>query len=241
MPENSKEPVQDVDAKPAAGPSNDELRTQLEVERSERQKLEKSLAGIRSLQDRRDQDYRRALSELTRRSNSATDSTDYALESASSSAPAADADLKPWLAALEERQGLTQFKLDNPDWRDYWEDLESVWKDPQRAAQIGAYVPGTERVDIYRTLQNAKTQVEVIRLRKAQEEAKTVRESARSDQAAMKAKATISGVGASAEEEALDIGDLDAKKMRELAAKGIIEIDPANPPSFMRDPRSAKG
>ena len=135
-------------------------------------------------------------------------------------------------ASLREQTDILGFKTDTPDWREYWDDIQVIVNDPIKVAGVVTRHPDGS-VDTRRSLENAKTQVEIARLRTAQAKTDEANANLRGKTQNLRNQGAISGSSASADD------DLSGKDPREMTDDELINhpdmpINQGDPPGGRR-------
>jgi hypothetical protein len=132
---------------------------------------------------------------------------------------------KELLEEIKIRQGITEYKINNPDWQKYEERVQAILSDPVRSQEVAAYGPDNI-ADANKIYTNAKRLVELEELRAAKAQSAEVKEASGREQERQKGLATISGTAASEGEEQIDISKMSSDDM--LRA-GLVDQDPRDP------------
>jgi len=132
------------------------------------------------------------------------------------------------------RDASVDFKLDNPDWKDYWANMTALLDDPVKVQEAVVYTQ-EGAVDFPRSLQKAKDTIVAQQLAKAQAEGKEIKAQANTNRTNAKRDAVISGSGAAAAPTTVDIDALrnDPEALRALMIQQGL-LDPTDPPAFTR-------
>jgi hypothetical protein len=149
------------------------------------------------------------------------------------SSDAALQQMQQQLNRSNEEMGLMRYKVENPNWQDSWEQVQQIINDPVKAQEVAVF-DQTGRPDFARSLTNAQRMVELEELRQAKQKAAEAKATQAQEQDRQKGMATISGVAASEGEEEIDVEKLSAQEMLD---KGIIEVDPTDPITDLRQGR----
>ena len=147
--------------------------------------------------------------------------------------PSQESRLEERLDRQNEEMGLMRYKLENPDWQETWAEVQGYIQDPVKVEEVAVW-DRQGKPDMYKSLTNAQTRVEVAKLRALKEETAAAKKSMTSEQNRMKGQATISGVSASAGEEIVDLSDprnpdgspMDSNQMIDA---GLVDMDPRDP------------
>ena len=129
------------------------------------------------------------------------------------------------MKARQEGFGVTQYKVDNPDWQDSWAEVNEIINDEVRAQEVAVF-DRQGNVDYARSLKNAKREVQLARFQALEGKTKEAKSKQKEEQDRQKGLATISGTSASEVEEGIDVDDLTSDQMIE---QGLVEQDPSNP------------
>lgn len=136
---------------------------------------------------------------------------------------------------------ITRFKVDHPDWKDYWTGIEEIGSSQAKAKRFVRYTPDPDTGDLvpdfYASLVDIREHLEVQTLRKKMEDASEAGQQANRDTNQAKADAAaIGGSPASIPEDALaEFKTLSyADKVKKLAEWGVIDVDPRDPPEALR-------
>lgn len=127
---------------------------------------------------------------------------------------------------LREQTDVLTFKTDNVDWRDYWDDIQAIVSDPVKVQNVVTR-HGDGSVDTRRSLENAKTQVEIARLREAQAKSEGAKNELRGKTQGLRNQAAISGSSAAADPESEK--DPHDMTLEELRADPRLQVDPDDP------------
>lgn len=130
-----------------------------------------------------------------------------------------------YLKAQQEGFGITQYKVDNPDWRDSWDRVQDIVNDEVKASEVAVF-DRHGNVDYNRSLRNAKREVELEDLRKAKAATEAAKQGNKVEQDRQKGMGTISGTSASEIEEEVDVSRMDSDGMLEA---GLVDFDPNDP------------
>jgi len=130
-----------------------------------------------------------------------------------------------YLKAQQEGFGITQYKVDNPDWRDSWDRVQDIVNDEVKASEVAVF-DRHGNVDYNRSLRNAKREVELEDLRKAKAATEAAKKDNKVEQDRQKGMGTISGTSASEIEEGIDVEGMTSDDMID---QGLVEQDPSNP------------
>jgi hypothetical protein len=216
-----------------AGVTSEQILERLEA-------LDKKQDNFRSLHDRQLDDIRRSMT-----ASRSTGQDDYGDgDDGSGDAPARSARPKMTQRELLDMRdrSITKFKVDHPDWQEYWQDIEEIGGDTARSKRFVRYSsdPDTGELipDFYASLVDIREHVETQRLRKKLEDGTPENQQA-SEQAnqARSDAAAIGGSPASLPKEVLgeDFKKLPYnEKIKKLAALGLLDYDPSDPPEALR-------
>lgn len=140
---------------------------------------------------------------------------------------------------IRQKMALIDFRQTNPDWADYWKDMQPILSDPTKAAPFAVMMvdpdSGETVVDYDRSLVYLKTVIERDRLRAARAEIDQARASATENRGARRTDATISGQGATGEG-APDFSKMSRKEKLEYLFKTQPDLfDPNDLPAELRE------
>jgi hypothetical protein len=132
------------------------------------------------------------------------------------------------------RDAGIDFKLDNPDWKEYWADMTALLDDPVKVQEAVVYTQ-EGAVDFPRSLKKAKDTIVSQKLAQAQAEGKEIKAAATTNRTNAKRDAVISGSGAAAAPTTVDLEALrqDPEALRALMIQQGL-LDPMDPPAFTR-------
>jgi len=138
------------------------------------------------------------------------------------------------LDTQQDEMGLMQFKLENPEWKQNWDAMQEIFNDPSKAEQVAVFdrsVDGRAVPNMFKSLENAQTRVEIAQLRELRAKTEEAKASKAGEQELQKGQAHISGVSASEAEEVVDVGSIhDGLSSREMLDKGLVpDINPQDP------------
>ena len=132
--------------------------------------------------------------------------------------------------ATREQLGRLTYRSNNPDWNDYQTEVDALINDPAKAPDI-AVNDRFGNIDYARSYQNAKTQIELVKLRAAQAATEDAKQGQKTEQDRQKGQATISGSSASEVDEGVDVGPMTSDEMIEA---GLVDMDPRDPVHKLR-------
>jgi len=213
--------------------SVEELNTRLAESERLRQKSDDNYAQLRTLQGRQATELAAARQRLAAAQPPAAGQTTNAdgtpAQAQHAANPAAGKTPQELL-----RDASVDFKLDNPDWKDYWADMTTILDDPVKVQEAVVYTQ-EGAVDFPRSLQKAKDTIVSQKLATAQAEGKEIKAQASTNRTNAKRDAVISGSGASAQPTTVDMEALrnDPDALRALMVQQGL-LDPSDPPAFTR-------
>ncbi len=230
-------------ASPAGGaagsgtaPAKDPLTARLESLANTVETIAKSQTELRSLHDRQMNELRSTLTATAARRPAARTATDIDDDDDGGAAGNGRGNVRD--PEFEQDVALIKFRQLNPDWADYWPEMEPILLDRTRAAPFAVY-RGSGQVDFYRSIQAVRDHLELLKLRKSKTDFDASRTNADATRATLKRDAAISGSGAASIEDIPDWSRLTPReKMRKAYELGFItdaEIDMENPPEALRD------
>lgn len=144
--------------------------------------------------------------------------------------------------AAQRDNAIIKFRMEHPDWNEYWKDIETIGSDATKARPFVRYTTDPETgelvPDFYASLVDIRSHLELQRLRTAQaaanpanKQAELVKGQARADAGA------IGGSAASIPSDAFgpEFQKLSYnEKVKKLVELGVIEVDPRDPPEALR-------
>ena len=136
-----------------------------------------------------------------------------------------EAVLKDRLDRQNEEMGMMRYKLENPGWKDHWGEMQKIFNDPTRAEEIAVF-DRDGQPNMYKSMVNAQTRVEIEQLRALKSETEAAKATRASEQDRLKGQATISGVPASEGEETVNVDDMSSDDM---IRAGLIDMDSRDP------------
>jgi hypothetical protein len=144
--------------------------------------------------------------------------------------------------AAQRDNAIIKFRMEHPDWNEYWKDIEAIGSDAAKARPFVRYMSDPETgellPDFYASLVDIRSHLELQRLRTAQAEANPASKQAKLDKGQARADAgAIGGSAASIPSDALgpDYQKLPYnEKVKRLVELGVIEVDPNDPPEALR-------
>lgn len=134
-------------------------------------------------------------------------------------------------AELEYQTELNSFKVDNPDWREDWEDMQRILGDDGEVQSVVVYKPNGS-VDYRKTLAFTRNMVQNTKYGAARKQAEAERARLEAERAAQQQQAVISGSGAYSVPEGVNMEDISKMTPREMIEKGVFPVDPNDPPVF---------
>jgi hypothetical protein len=144
------------------------------------------------------------------------------------------------IADMRDR-AITSFKVDHPDWAEYWERIEVIGSDPKLAPKFLRYKSNPDTGDLvpdfYASLSDIREHVEMQDLRKQVSDANPANLQADKDTNQAKSDASaIGGAPASIPEDALaGFKDLPYnEKVKKLVEWGVITPDANDLPEALR-------
>ena len=207
-------------AEPAAATPT--VEEQLATEREARKVSEKSYSELRSLNDRRFNQLQQEIRGMRGQ-----------VQPPDPEAATATAEANR-LAALEERQAITDFRVTHADHAEHWNDMLKYAQDNPHQV-VARREDGA--IDYQNTLDNAYSRVKLQRYdadrKKAQETARTA-STAESQRTTNKARGTISGDTTAPPEAPPDVANMTAD---EMILAGLIDYDKNDPPEIIRKQR----
>ena len=231
-PAATSAPVESTDT-----PETVELKRQLAASESRRQQGEENYGKLRTLQGRQ-------ATELAgyRSRYAAGDQGNSQPAGATQTPPSGPAPATTPAKTAQEllRDATVDFKLENPDWKTHWPKMTEILDDPIRVSEAVVY-NSDGSVDFGRSLIKARDAVKMTAVNAATEEGNTIRATAEGNRTSARRDAVISGSGASAAPETVDLSKLrnDPKALRELMVKQGL-LDPLDPPTFQRGGNQTK-
>ncbi len=219
-------------AVPAAVPTVEELNTRLTESERLRKQSDDNYAQLRTLQGRQ------ATELASTRQRLAAAQPPAAGQPANADGTPAPAQPNPVASGKTPQELLREasidFKLDNPDWKDYWTNMTDILDDPVKVQEAVVYTQ-EGAVDFPRSLQKAKDTIVSQKLAEAQAEGKVIKAEASTNRTNAKRDAVISGSGAAVAPTVVDMETLrnDPDALRALMVQQGL-LDPSDPPSFTR-------
>lgn len=134
---------------------------------------------------------------------------------------------------MEQDLALIKFRQLHPDWADYWQEMEPILNDRDKAAPFAIYRPDTS-IDYYRSIEYLKHSIERSRLLKRQQEFEQSRANAEANRETTRRDAVVSGQSASTVDMA-EWSKLSRKeKMQRLYKERPDLFDPEDLPEDLR-------
>ena len=145
------------------------------------------------------------------------------------------------LAAMRDN-AIIKFRMEHPDWNEYWKDIEAIGSDGTKARPFVRYTSDPETgeliPDFYASLVDIRSHLELQRLRTAQAAASPANKQDAATRGQARADAgAIGGSAASIPSDAFgpDFQKLSYNdKVKRLVELGVIEVDPRDPPEALR-------
>ena len=240
MADNSKEPVIAPVSGGSPEPNKEGAPAPASLETDKIMKrlddLVKTQENQRSLHDRQMGEIQRVMQTGARPDGGATeDGGDDG-----SGEPAPKPGMTPGQIADMRDRAITSFKVDHPDWAQYWERIEEIGS-AKEAHKFLRYKSDPDTGDLvpdfYASLSDIREHVEMQDLRKQVSDADPANLQAGKDTNQARSDASaIGGAPASIPEDAYKaIKDLPYnEKIKKLVELGIIDIDPNDPPEALR-------
>ncbi len=128
-----------------------------------------------------------------------------------------------------DEMGLMRYKLENPKWKDHWDEMQHIFNDPTRAEAVAVFdrnAEGKAVPNMFKSLTNTQREVQYAKLLQAQEATEAAKAKNVTEQERKKGMATISGVSGSAGEETVD---LDGMSSDDMIRAGLVDMDPRDP------------
>lgn len=196
--------------------------------------LAKQQDNQRSLHDRQMTEIRQAMAASARpASGMEDDGTD--------DEPQPKPGLTPGRVAEMRDRAIVEFKVNHPDWKEYWQDIEAIGGDSSKAKRFLRYKSDPDTGDLVpdfsTSLTDIREHVEMQRLRKQLEDANPAnQQAARATNQAKADASAIGGAAASIPDDALEAFKTLPynEKVKKLAEWGVIDVDPADPPEAFR-------
>lgn len=196
--------------------------------------------NLRSLHDKQMTELRQIL-----QSGATGKTRDVEDDGSGNAAPAARPDAPRSITARElatmRDNAILKFRLENPDWQEYWADIEAIGSDQAKSRRFVRYQtdPDTGELvpDFYASLADIRDHVELQRGRAARSAADPASRQAAETKG--QAKADASAIGG-APVNVPDTTSADWKKLsydekvRKLAEAGVFAVDPTDPPGALR-------
>ncbi len=141
------------------------------------------------------------------------------------------------LDAQADEMGLMRFKLENPEWKKNWDEMQNIFNDPSKAEEVAVFdrnADGRAVPNMFKSLSNALTRVEIAQLRELKAKTEEAKAGRADGQEVAKGQAHISGVSASEAEQVIDIRDpknTDGSPMSsdDMIRAGLVDMDPRDP------------
>lgn len=133
------------------------------------------------------------------------------------------------LDSQADEMGLMRFKLENPEWKQNWDEMQNIFNDPTKAEEVAVFdrnADGRAVPNMFKSLQNAQTRVEVAQLRALKAKTEEAKAGKAGEQERLKGQAHISGVSASEGEETVDVSKMTSDDM---IRAGMVDMDPRDP------------
>ena len=144
--------------------------------------------------------------------------------------------------AAQRDNAIIKFRMEHPDWNEYWKDIEAIGSDSAKARPFVRYTSDPETgeliPDFYASLVDIRSHLELQRLRTAQAAANPANKQDAATRGQARADAgAIGGSAASIPSDAFgpDFQKLSYNdKVKRLVELGVIEVDPRDPPEALR-------
>ena len=228
-------------ATPAAGPSINEVLATVKTLSESFTKKAGEWDNLRSLHDRQMTEIRQA---LAGKGNGAARQEDD--DGGGGAAPASAAGGPRAISARElaamRDNAIMKFRMENPDWNEYWKDIEAIGSDTAKARPFVRYTSDPDTGDLipdfYASLVDIRSHLELQRLRTAQAAANPANQ--QDALARGQARADAGAIGGSAASIPSDAFGPDFQKLsynekvKKLVEMGVIEVDPRDPPEALR-------
>ena len=144
--------------------------------------------------------------------------------------------------AAQRDNAIIKFRMEHPDWQEYWNDIEAIGSDSAKARPFVRYTndPDTGELmpDFYSSLVDIRSHLELQRLRTSKEAASPAGAASAINKG--KAKADASAIGGSAASIPSDALGADYAKLsyndkvKRLYELGLLDVDPADLPEALR-------
>ena len=195
--------------------------------------------NLRSLHDRQMTEIRQAMAGKGGGAARQEADDDEATPAASAGAPRPVSARE--LAAMRDN-AIIKFRMEHPDWNEYWKDIEAIGSDSAKARPFVRYTSDPETgeliPDFYASLVDIRSHLELQRLRTAQAAANPANKQDAATRGQARADAgAIGGSAASIPSDAFgpDFQKLSYNdKVKRLVELGVIEVDPRDPPEALR-------
>ncbi len=198
---------------------NPEAQTELKAANAENERLKLEWEQAKHVNQRQQRDIENNRRSMERLNRQLADSGYQEPEQTT------DARMQERFDRQHEEMGMIRYKVENPDWKDTWGDVQKIIQDPTTVEEVAVF-DREGKADMFKSLSNAQTRVELQQLRAikaATEEAKVTKAS---EQDRLKGQGHISGVTASAGEEEVNVDDMSSDDM---IRAGLVDMDPRDP------------
>lgn len=144
--------------------------------------------------------------------------------------------------AAQRDNAIIKFRMEHPDWQEYWNDIEAIGSDGAKARPFVRYTndPETGELtpDFYSSLVDIRNHLELQRLRTSKEAASPAGVASAINKG--QAKADASAIGGSAASIPADAFGADYAKLpyndkvKRLYELGLLDVDPTDLPEALR-------
>lgn len=150
--------------------------------------------------------------------------------------------ISPRELAAQRDNAIIRFRMEHPDWNEYWKDIEAIGSDTTKARPFVRYAPDPETgelvPDFYASLVDIRNYLELQRHRAKQSASDPASVQAREN--AGQARGDAGSIGGSAASIPTDVLGADYaklpynEKVKRLYAAGLLDVDPNDLPEALR-------